>query len=143
MSRYQPSVRTLPQTLPDIAYSPDDHVIIVGWDGAVKFAKQKIKVSNALQHLLIALRVNPGKDGPILYFSATNALAVLTCRIINERRKLSPMSSYVGYLCLRSVQISICPLPMIAGVIFTGRPSDIIRRLRIGSRIPGVKNAST
>ena len=61
--QYQPSLRTLPQTLPDIAYSPDDHVITVGWDGVVKFAKQKFKVSNALQHLPIALRADLEKDG--------------------------------------------------------------------------------
>jgi len=63
VSRYQPSLRALPQTLPDIAYSQDDHVITVGWDGVVKFAKQKFKVSNALQHLPIALRAAPEQDG--------------------------------------------------------------------------------
>ena len=63
ISRYQPSQRILPRTLPPIAYSEDDHVITVGWDGAVKFAKQKFKVSNALQHLPIALRADPKQDG--------------------------------------------------------------------------------
>jgi len=63
ISRYQPSLRTLPATLPEIVYSEDDHVITVGWDGVVKFAKQKFKVSNALQHLPIALRADPEKDG--------------------------------------------------------------------------------
>ena len=63
VSRYQPSLRSLPYTLPDIVYSEDDHVITVGWDGVVKFAKQKFKVSNALQHLPIALRADPEKDG--------------------------------------------------------------------------------
>lgn len=63
ISRYQPSQRSLPLFLPDITYSPDDHVITVGWDGAVKFAKQKFKVSNALQHLPIALRADDKADG--------------------------------------------------------------------------------
>ncbi|HEX5636592.1 MAG TPA: IS481 family transposase [Gammaproteobacteria bacterium] len=63
VSRYQPSQRTIPQTLPDIEYSQDDHVITVGWDGVVKFARQKFKVSNALQHLPIALRADPEQDG--------------------------------------------------------------------------------
>jgi transposase InsO family protein len=63
VSRYQPSQRTMPPTLPAIEYSQDDHVITVGWDGVVKFARQKFKVSNALQHLPIALRADPEQDG--------------------------------------------------------------------------------
>ncbi len=68
ISRYQPSHRSLPLSLPEIAYSPDDHVITVGWDGVVKFAKQKFKVSNALQHLPIALRADDKKDGTYSLF---------------------------------------------------------------------------
>jgi transposase InsO family protein len=69
VSRYQPSARLFPRTLPAIEYTERDHVITVGWDGVIKVAKQKFKVSNALQHLPIALRPDDHHDGVYdLYF---------------------------------------------------------------------------
>ena len=63
ISRYQPSLCAMPATLPEITYREHDHVVTVGWDGAVKFANKKYKVSNALHRLPIALRADTTQEG--------------------------------------------------------------------------------
>lgn len=63
ITRYRPSVRTLPNQLPPIEYGPDDVVTEVGWDGKVRFGGRQWKVSNALHRLPIAFRPVPTIDG--------------------------------------------------------------------------------
>jgi len=63
ITRYRPSVRSLPDTLPPIEYGPDDVVAEVGWDGKVRLAGRKLKVSNALHRLPIAFRPVAAVDG--------------------------------------------------------------------------------
>lgn len=63
VKRYRPSARSFPETLAPIEYGPDDQVMRPGWDGLVRFAGRKIKVSNALKDLPIAFRADPQRDG--------------------------------------------------------------------------------
>ena len=63
VSRYRPSERMLPDTLAPIEYGPDDHVLVVKWDGKVVFKGHRLKVSNALHQLSIAFRPDPKEDG--------------------------------------------------------------------------------
>ncbi|MDD5177650.1 MAG: IS481 family transposase [Sterolibacterium sp.] len=61
--RYRASERTYPECLPEIEYSPDDHVVTVGWDGKVVFKGRRFRVSNALLKMPIAFRSVPEQDG--------------------------------------------------------------------------------
>lgn len=61
--RYRCSERAYPESLPEIVYSPDDHVVTVGWDGKVVFKGRRLRVSNALLKLPIAFRPVPERDG--------------------------------------------------------------------------------
>jgi transposase InsO family protein len=62
-SRYHPSVRTFPNTLPAIEYGPDDIVANVGWNGEVIFKGHRLRVSSALKDQPIAIRPRATKDG--------------------------------------------------------------------------------
>jgi len=67
-SRYQHSARSFPEALPAIEYGPDDQVCMVRWNGEVRFARRKLKVSNALQGLPIAFRATPSDGIFDVYF---------------------------------------------------------------------------
>lgn len=70
ITRYRPSQRPLPARLPPLVYGPDDTVVTVGWHGELRFAGRRWRVSNALDHLPIALRPDPRCDGRYdLYFA--------------------------------------------------------------------------
>ncbi len=70
VTRYQPSKRIYPESLPAIQYASDDIVSVVGWDGAVKFMGRKFRVSNALRQYRIAARAVQDRDGVFeLFFS--------------------------------------------------------------------------
>ena len=62
-SRYRPSPRPYPHTLPAIEYGEGDTVATVGWNGAVTFAGQRWKVSKALKGLPVAFRADVRIDG--------------------------------------------------------------------------------
>lgn len=62
-SRYQVSPRPFPDTLPDIAYGPDDQIVRVKWDGKLPFKGRIYKVSNALVLHDVAIRPRPTEDG--------------------------------------------------------------------------------
>jgi transposase InsO family protein len=63
IKRYRPSERPYPEQLPAIEYGPDDTVLTVDWNGWVRFAGHRFKVSSALHRLPIALRPIPQTDG--------------------------------------------------------------------------------
>ncbi len=68
-SRYRPSIRTFPEKLPEIEYSPDDKVVQVTANGEVRFKRRLLKVSNALQGLPIAFRKVCGRENEYeMYF---------------------------------------------------------------------------
>lgn len=58
-TRYRPSPRSYPSTLPPIAYADDDIVVNVGWNGWLKFKGKHVHLSNALHHLPVGLRADP------------------------------------------------------------------------------------
>lgn len=55
-SRYQPSPRTFPETLPPIEYGPDDVVRMVHSNGQITYRNQLVYVSQALVRQPVALR---------------------------------------------------------------------------------------
>lgn len=61
--RYTMSPRPFPERLAPIEYGPDDHVLTVGWAGAITFQGRTFKVSKALHRMPIALRPDPERDG--------------------------------------------------------------------------------
>lgn len=68
-SRYRPSPRSYPEALPPIEYGPDDTVYRVPPNGWLRIAKRRIKVSNALTGLPIAVRPRANQDGVLdVYF---------------------------------------------------------------------------
>lgn len=67
-SRYRPSPRPYPEQLPPIEYGPDDTVYRVPVDGWLRLQGRRLKVSNALTGLPIAVRPR-SEDGRFdLYF---------------------------------------------------------------------------
>lgn len=67
-SRYQPSRRDFPEVLPAIEYGPNDRVCNVKWNGEVRFARRKLKVSNALNGMPIAFRATAADSVFDVYF---------------------------------------------------------------------------
>ena len=70
-SRYRPSVRTFPSTLPAIEYGPDDRVRKVQCQGEFSFHGHTFRVSKCFHGYPIALRPTP-EDGKFsIHFCAT------------------------------------------------------------------------
>jgi transposase InsO family protein len=70
VTRYEPSARAFPAMLPPIEYGENDIVQRVGWNGELRFRQRRFKVSNALQHLPVAIRERAGEDDCYdLYFA--------------------------------------------------------------------------
>lgn len=69
-TRYAPSLRAYPESLPPVEYGPDDTVARVGWNGELRVLGQRLKVSNALMGQNVALRPSPRADEGVydLYF---------------------------------------------------------------------------
>lgn len=55
-SRYQPSPRPLPATLPELVYGPDDEVRVVRSQGAISFRNRSYFISRGLIGLPVAVR---------------------------------------------------------------------------------------
>lgn len=79
-SRYQPSPRRFPETLPPVEYAPDDHVAVVMALGVVHLLGHTLKVSNALRGYRIAARPRDGEDGIYDLFFAHHRLATIDLR---------------------------------------------------------------
>jgi transposase InsO family protein len=62
-SRYRPSERSYPETLPPIEYGDGDTVATVGWNGQVRFAGRRWRVSSALKDLPVAFRPDGTIEG--------------------------------------------------------------------------------
>jgi hypothetical protein len=63
ISRYQPSLRSFPETLPLIEYGLDDHIVRVKWNGELRFMGHQFKVSSALHRHEVAIRPRPLEEG--------------------------------------------------------------------------------
>jgi len=69
ITRYRPSPRRYPRTLPPIEYRPSDIVLSIGWNGELRFRNRRFRVSSALHGLPVALRHDPTQsDLYDLYF---------------------------------------------------------------------------
>lgn len=79
-SRYQPSPRRFPETLPPIEYGPDDQVARVMTNGIVHLLGHTLKVSNALHGYAIAARPRDDHDGVYDLFFAHHRLAMIDLR---------------------------------------------------------------
>lgn len=62
-TRYRMSERSYPEVLPPIEYGPADEVRTVGWQGELRFKGRRIKLSNALHRLPVAVRAQDAQDG--------------------------------------------------------------------------------
>lgn len=69
--RYRPSPIAFPEVLAPIEYPSGDTVVTVGWNGELRFAGRRYRVSSALHRLPVAIRPDPHIDGRYdLYFCA-------------------------------------------------------------------------
>lgn len=74
-TRYQPSPRGYPESLPAIEYGASDTVVIVR-DGQVRFAGRRWKVSNALSTLPVAFRPSAQDGRYDVYFCHQRILEI-------------------------------------------------------------------
>ena len=65
VSRYRPSTRVYPETLPEIVYGMDDEIIKVKWNGELRYKGRIFKVSSALHGHEVAIR--PRHDDEALF----------------------------------------------------------------------------
>ena len=63
VTRYRPSLRVFPERLRPVDYGPDDQIVTVRWNGELRFAGQRYKVSSALHRHEVAVRPKAGEDG--------------------------------------------------------------------------------
>jgi len=69
ITRYTPSPRPFPETLPALAYAPDDHVRSVDVSGRISFQGRRLRVGRAFTHQQVALRPTPTDGVWNVYFS--------------------------------------------------------------------------
>lgn len=79
-TRYRPSPRSFPETLPTIDYSPADTVALVRANGVVSFKGRTLKVSKALRSLSIAFRPDADQDGCYAVYFAHHRLTDIDLR---------------------------------------------------------------
>lgn len=63
ISRYQVSARPYPEVLAPIEYGPDDTVVIVKWQGALRFMGRTFKLASGLRGLPVAVRPQGRTEG--------------------------------------------------------------------------------
>lgn len=77
ISRYRPSQRTYPETLPDIHYASGDIVRKVDVNGIVHFKTRRFKISRALLGEPVALRPDDKTDGQYHVFYCHKAIRTI------------------------------------------------------------------
>jgi transposase InsO family protein len=82
-SRYRPSPRFFPETLPPIEYGPSDHVRMVQAGGEISWHNRALKVGNAFRGYPVALRPTL-TDGVWDVFFCTHQIITLDLRDYNE-----------------------------------------------------------
>lgn len=86
ITRYQPSLRLFPETLPLIEYGPDDVIVRVDWNGELRFQGKKYKVSSALHRHEVAVRPRATEDGVFDVFLAHHRCSTID---LNPRSEAS------------------------------------------------------
>ncbi len=69
ITRYTPSPRPFPETLPALAYAPDDRVRSVDVSGRISFQGRRLRVGRAFTHKQVALRPTRTDGVWDVYFS--------------------------------------------------------------------------
>lgn len=82
-SRYAPSRRAFPATLPEIVYGPDDQVRLVRDQGAISFQNHSWFISRGLIGLPVAVRPTT-TDGQFQVFFCQRQVATLDLRVVRE-----------------------------------------------------------
>jgi transposase InsO family protein len=77
ITRYRPSARRLPNTLPPLEYGPDDTVLRVQSNGRIRFKGRRLRVSKALYKLDIAARARADADDIYEFYLAHHRLMTL------------------------------------------------------------------
>jgi transposase InsO family protein len=77
LTRYKPSVRAMPEHLPEPQYGPGDEVLRVNSNGVVRFRGQAVRLSIALRKLDVAARPKDDEDGVIEFWFAHQRVAKL------------------------------------------------------------------
>ena len=67
-SRYAPSPRVFPQTLPEILYGPDDQVRLVTEHGSIQWQRHRVFISRGLVGQPVAVRPTPEDGRWAVYF---------------------------------------------------------------------------
>lgn len=69
ITRYTPSARSFPETLPALTYAPDDQVRSVDVSGRISFQGKRLRVGRAFTHKQVALRPTQTDGVWDVYFS--------------------------------------------------------------------------
>lgn len=80
MTRYRPSARRFPKTLPPLEYGAHDTVLRVQSNGRIRFKGHRLRVSKALYRLDIAARERVDADGIYDFYLAHHRLMTLDLR---------------------------------------------------------------
>lgn len=80
LSRYRPSPRSMPPTLPEPQYSATDEVLQVNSNGLVRFRGHALRLSIALKGLRVAARPKSDEDGVFELWFAHHRVARLDVR---------------------------------------------------------------
>ena len=103
-SRYRPSERSYPETLPPVEHPAADHVRKVQDKGRVDFRGQRLCVPQAFRGYPVALRLLDADGRWALYFT-TNASPKSTCEPCRDHPdEVSDISPNTCLTCPRSVQ---------------------------------------
>ena len=81
ISRYCVSTTAYRDHLPDIEYGSHDTVVIVKWDGVIRFKGRRYKVSNPLRGYPVAIRPSPEHEGVFDVFFAHHKLTQIDLRM--------------------------------------------------------------
>lgn len=84
-TRYRASPRPYPEQLPPIEYGPDDEVYHVPWNGWLRVHGQRLKVSNALTGLPIAVRPHAYEDGVLDFYFCHQRFLQVDLRDLEEQ----------------------------------------------------------
>jgi transposase InsO family protein len=84
VSRYRPSARPFPSALPPVIYRDDDEIVVVKWNGELRWRGRQFKVSNALREHAVAVRARPDEDGVFDVLFAHHRCLIIDLNTFNQ-----------------------------------------------------------
>lgn len=91
-SRYQPSLRSLPASLPAIEYLPEDHIRTVKSKGEITFKNYLFSIGEAFAGLPVALRPASCDGRFDVYFSWKRLGSLDLCASLKPKFRYNPLS---------------------------------------------------